>query len=158
MVRGRLNFTIERSKDAAAIKTLATDPSIFPHIADDYHADPQAWEPPTSDVVVTLLARDEQDYFGFGIFIPRTWACFDAHMAFLPRSYGEQALASFKMMLDWMWKHSTAARLVGEIRSENRRAIAFAKRAGFVEYGVNPKSYLLGGVLRDQVCLGISRP
>lgn len=149
---------IERSKDAARIKTLVGHPSVFPHVTDDFYRDPEKWEPSTSDLVMNLIASDARGDFGFGIFLPRTWSCYEAHMGFLPRSYGPQAIAAFSEMLDWVWSHSKAVRIVGEICQENRKAIKFAMNAGFQPYGVNQKSRLRGGVYRDQVCLGISRP
>jgi RimJ/RimL family protein N-acetyltransferase len=148
---------IERSRDAWAIKKLATDPAIFPHICDDFSSNAEDWQPPLEEHVITLLGKDEQGYFGFGIFMPATYVCYQVHIGFLPRSYGGKALQSFKEMLDWMWAYTQARRIVGEVCSENRRAIRFAERAGFSFYGVNKKSRLRGGVLRDQVCLGISR-
>ena len=148
---------IERSKDPQAIKKLATDPAIFPHICDDFSSNPQDWQPPLEDQVITLLAKDDAGYFGFGIFLPSTWVCYQAHIGFLPRSYGGEALEAFREMLDWMWAYTQARRIVGEVCSENRRAIRFAERAGFSFYGVNKKSRLRGGMLRDQVCLGISK-
>jgi hypothetical protein len=149
---------IERSEDWAAIKQLVRDPAIFPHVSDDFYPSPDTWEPTASDDLCYLLARDKEGLFGFGIFLPDTWACWKAHMGFLPRSYGAKAIASFKEMLDWMWAHTPARRIVGEVLSDNRRAIKFATEAGFREYGVNEKSRLKGGAMRDQVCLGISRP
>jgi len=151
-------FSVFRSRDYAAIRALATHPRIFPQISDDYTADPAKWDVPRSEQVIYLLASDGDGPFGFGIFVPQTHVQFAAHMAFLPRSYGAIALASFKTMLAWMWANTTALRLVGEIRRDNTLAIRFARRAGFEIYGVNKKSFLRGGQLIDQVCLGISRP
>lgn len=151
-------IAIVRTWSPQVIRELAVDPAIFPHLCDDFTRDRTRWQPSMSAIVVNLVARDRHGYLGFGIFIPRTYSCFDAHVGFLPRSYGEAALISFRCMLAWMFENTTAARIVGEIDIENRRAIAFAKRAGFEEYGVNEKSRLRGGILRDQVCLGISRP
>jgi RimJ/RimL family protein N-acetyltransferase len=48
--------------------------------------------------------------------------------------------------------------LVGEIERGNTLAVRFACRAGFQIYGINRRSFLKGGVLRDRVCLGISKP
>lgn len=148
---------IFRSRDYKAIRTLATHPRIFPQICDDFTSDPKLWKLPESEQVIYLLGADDQGPFGFGIFMPQTHVQFGAHMAFLPRSYGELALTAFKEMLAWMWTHTTARRIVGEIVRENKLAIRFARRAGFEIYGVNDKSYLRGGVLRDQFCLGISK-
>ena len=149
---------VARTHDYQAVRELACHPSIFPHVTDDWFPDPAEWHPSESEQVKYLLASDDKGPFGFGIFIPKTWSCYDSHIGFLPRSYGAPAIQAFKEMLEWMWKNSTAARLVGEICEDNRRAIRFATSAGFEPYGVNKKSKLRGGVLRDQVCLGISKP
>jgi RimJ/RimL family protein N-acetyltransferase len=151
-------IVIERIRDIKLVKMLATHGAIFPHVSDDWTKKPEEWDAPQNDSIVYLVASDGRIFFGFSVFMPQTWTCYQAHLGFLPSSYGEMALTAFKEMLGWMWRNSTASRIVGEICAENRRAIAFSKRAGFEEYGVNQKSYLRGGVLRDQVCLGISKP
>jgi len=149
---------IFRSRDYKAIRELCLDPSIFPYISDDFTADASTWKPIESDQVVYLLARDAEGLCGFGIFLPDTWACWKAHVGFLPRSYGSVAFTAFKEMVDWMWTNTKAERIVGEIVQQNRRAIQFVTRVGFRPYGVNEKSYRRGGQLLDQVCLGISKP
>ena len=149
---------IFRSRDYKAIRELCTHPRILPQISDDYTSDPKTWKVPESELVIYLLAADDKGPFGFGIFIPQTHVQYTAHMAFLPRSYGNEALTSFKSMLAWMWANTTAERIVGEIRRDNKLAIRFARRAGFEIYGVNDRSYRKNGVLVDQFCLGISKP
>lgn len=151
-------FAVFRSRDYAAIRRLCIHPRIFPLIADDFHTDPKAWRTPQNEQIVYLLASDEQGPFGLGIFHPITFACWNAHFAFLPRGYGIRARLSFARMLAWMWESTTAQRIVGEIVRENHLAIRFARAAGCEIYGLNKKSFLRGGVLRDQVCLGISKP
>lgn len=148
---------IQRTRNLALIHSLSTDPSIFPHITDDYHPNSDQWTPSDNENVIYLVGTDLHGPFGFAVFIPQTWACWQAHIGFLPRSYGGPALQAFREMLGWMWANTKAARIVGEICVENRRAIAFVERAGFERYGLNPKSILRGGELRDQVCLGISK-
>lgn len=149
---------VARCRDWKLIWELATDPSIFPHISDDFTTEPRKWVPPQNEQMICLVAWDGDNPTGFGIFAPTNWVCYTAHVGFLPRSYGAKSIAGFKEMLRWMWEHTKAVRIVGEIAIENRRAIAFVRRAGFVAYGINSKSILRGGILRDQVALGISRP
>ena len=151
-------FIVFRSRDWRAIKALVCDPAIFQYVSDDFYKTPESWQPTQSESMIYLLAKDSVGLFGFGIFLPRTHCQYESHIGFLPRSYGKVAIGAFKGMLDWMWANTTARRIVGEIAQENRRAIQFAVRAGFREYGVNVKSKLKGGVLVDQVCLGISKP
>lgn len=149
---------VERTWDLAELKRLVTDPSIFPHVSDDYYSDPKTWEPPQSDDIVYLVAKDSEGLYGFGVFIAHTRSCFEAHLGFLRRAYGPAAHQAFQEMLQWIWERTTAARIVGEICADNKLAIKFAQNCGFTQYGINPKSRLRGGVLQDQVCLGISRP
>ncbi len=151
-------FIVYRSRDYAALRTLAVHPRIFPQITDDFTQDPKEWKPQPNEAIMHLLAKDERGLFGFGVFIPRTHIQYEAHMGFLPRSYGQLALASFKEMFRWMWANTQARRIVGEIVRENKLAIRFTRRAGCEVYGINPKSFLRGGKLRDQFCVGISKP
>lgn len=151
-------FSIFRSRDYSAIRALAIHPRVFPHISDDFTRDPKTWQPVESEFAVHLLAKDEEGIFGLGVFLARTHCEYEAHMAFLPRSYGNLAQSSFKTMIAWMWQNSTARRLIGEIERSNTLAIRFARRAGFEIYGINRKSKLKGGLLVDQVAMGISKP
>lgn len=151
-------FSVVHSRDYAAIRALAIHPRIFPHISDDFTSDPKQWQPNRSEWAIYLLANDVDGVFGLGVFLPHTHAQFGAHMAFLPRSWGNLAQSSFKQMLTWMWQNTTARRLIGEIERSNTLALRFARRAGFEIYGINRRSKLKGGVLVDQVCLGISKP
>lgn len=151
-------ISVFRSRDFELIRSLCLHPRIFPLISDDYTANPAEWMVPTSEVVIYLLARDREGPFGFGIFMPRTHVQYEAHLGFLPRAYGADARHAFERMLAWMWQNTTALRIVGEIVKPNTLAIRFARQAGFEIYGVNKASYLRGGILHDQVCLGISKP
>lgn len=151
-------YSVGRTFDADRLKAICIDPAIFSHINDDFFPSSGTWNPNVQECVINLIAQDWEGDFGFSIFIPDTNTCYKAHMGFLPRSYGPKALESFKSMLNWMWDYTTAARIVGEVCRENRRAIQFAIRAGFKPYGINEKSRLRGGILTDQVCLGISKP
>ena len=150
-------FIVFRSRDFRAIRALCLHARIFPHICDDYSNDAKAWRPTENEQVIHLLAKDDQGVFGFGVFIPQTHVQYGAHMGFLPRSYGNLALASFQEMIAWMWRETKARRLVGEVPRNNHLGIRFARRAGFEFYGINKRSTLRGGVLLDQVCLGISK-
>ena len=151
-------FIVFRSRDFRAIRALALHPRIFPHITDDCSNDPKAWQPTENEQVISLLAKDDQGIFGFGIFIPQTHTQYGAHLGFLPRSWGNLALASWKEMFAWMWKNTNARRCVGEIARDNKLAIRLCRRAGCEIYGINPRSKLRGGKLIDQVCVGISKP
>lgn len=151
-------MTIVRTCDLALVKALAIDPAIFPHISDDFAPEPELWQPLPNKEICYLVAIDDIGLFGFGAFIPNNWTCWRAHFGFLPRSYGDQALTAWKLMLDWIWANTRSRRIVGEISAENRRAIRFVQRAGFEIYGTNRGSWMKDGILRDQIALGVSKP
>ena len=85
-----MQLSIERTYDAKLIHSLAIDPSIFPYVSDDFTADPAKWKPSVDELVCNLVARDNDGFFGFGIFLPRSHCCYEAHTGFLPRSYGKR--------------------------------------------------------------------
>lgn len=145
------------SRDFTKIRELCTHPRIYPHISDD-HSDRTNFPLPDSESVRYLLCSDERGVFGFVIFIAQNWSCWSAHVGFLPRSYGSEARRAFADAIAWMWKHTPARRLTGEILRENTLAIRFARAAGFEFIGINRKSKKIGGVMRDQVLLGLSKP
>lgn len=151
-------ISVFRSRDFELIRSLCLHPRIFPSISDDYTRDAAKWNPPQDERVIYLLASSHKKIFGFGIFMPRTHVQYEAHLGFLPRAYGADARHAFERMLAWMWQNTTALRIVGEIVKSNTLAIRFARQAGFEIYGVNKASSLRGGILHDQVCLGISKP
>jgi len=151
-------ITVARNFDLESLRKLATDPRIWPHISDDHFPDPEKWKPILGELAIVLVACDRKGYFGFAIFLPRTFTTWDCHFGFLPRAGVWKAMKAMKKFFRWMWEHTEAERIVGDIASDNTQALAFARRAGCSAYGLNPKSVKRGGVLLDQVCVGISRP
>lgn len=153
-----LQVGILETADAELIRSICLHPQVCPYIIDDSVPDPRTWMPSIDPLGRYLLATDSCGFMGFAAFLPKTFVCWEAHFAFLPRAHGGKALEAMMQMSSWMWDNTSARRIVGEIDIRNRRAIAFVRRAGYAEFGVNVKSKLSGGVLRDQVCLGISKP
>jgi hypothetical protein len=61
-------------------------------------------------------------------------------------------------MAEWIWHNTPCRRLITNVPADNRLAFQFALSAGMEPYGKNEDSFLKGGKLLDQICLGISRP
>jgi RimJ/RimL family protein N-acetyltransferase len=71
-----------------------------------------------------------------------------------------RALAAMRELLGrggWLWANTPCLRAVTNVPSDNPIAYRFGSRAGLKEYGRNPRSFLRGGVLRDQILMGISK-
>jgi RimJ/RimL family protein N-acetyltransferase len=151
-----VTISIERSRDYDLLWRIATDPSIYGPASDDFSPEREAWDIPQRDDFVYLLARSGKQVLGFAAFFPVNGVTVDAHLCFLSRGPVNQQ--AFAKMLGWMWGATKTERIVGAIPEYNRAAISFSRRAGFLEYGVNPKSWMKDGKLHSLICLGISRP
>lgn len=93
----------------------------------------------------------------FGVFMAHqinaiTW---ETHCALLPVAWGYASLAA-EYARDWMFENTTCMRLIASIVEDNHLAIRMAKRAGFVQYGLNKNSFLRNGKLHNEVLLGVS--
>lgn len=151
-----MTISIERSRDYALLMRIATEPTIYRLTSDDCSPLPQAWRIPEREDCIYLLARIDQQLLGFVAFYPVNGVSYEAHLCFLSRGPVNQL--AFAKMLGWIWGATKAQRLIGAVPSYNRLAIAFAEKAGFSAYGVNPKAWLKSGKLYSMICLGISRP
>ncbi len=83
----------------------------------------------------------------------------EIHECFLPSAWGRKARRAVREFHDWLWStYPAIQRVRGVIASSNRGAIAFAESVGLKIFGIEEKSFLQGGKLRDQVFMGLSRP
>jgi RimJ/RimL family protein N-acetyltransferase len=147
---------IKRSRDYALLSRIATSHEIYRATSDDFSPPAEQWRISERDDFIYLVASIARCVLGFCAFYPVNGVSYEAHLCFLSR--GEVNRQAFRKMLDWVWQHTRARRIFGGIPDYNRAAIAFVKRAGFEQFGVNPRSWMKGGTLYDQVLLGISRP
>jgi RimJ/RimL family protein N-acetyltransferase len=150
--------TIERSTDYALIAAVANDPSVYRMASDDFSPMQGSWKPTMNEQIHYLVAHDKGTLLGLCAFIPENAVCWQAHLCFLPAAYGKLSLQAFGEMLNWMWQHTKAQRIVGQIPLYNSLAINFVRKVGFKQFGMNPQSWGKGGKLWDRVCLGITRP
>jgi RimJ/RimL family protein N-acetyltransferase len=133
-----------------------THPQIWPHISDDGSPPAKDWRPPEGEHIWYVTAWDDDELLGLWMFHPQNAVCWEVHTCLLPTAWGEQAIAAARALPEWIWKHTPCRRIVTNVPSSNRLALRFAIRAGMKIYGVNRESYLKGGKLCDQVCLGLS--
>jgi hypothetical protein len=103
-----------------------------------------------------VAGSDAGVVYGLFMFVPQNAICYEVHNCFLPRAWGRQALEAGRGASGWMFANSPCRRIVGATPAYLRLALAFAKRSGMVEYGINPKAFLKNGVLHDLILTGIS--
>ncbi len=152
-----LNF--ERTTDLVLIRKILTHPRIWPWITDDGAPDREQFQPtPAGEHVWYVLVWDVAELLGLFIFHPHNSVTWEVHTCLLPKSWGERATRAAVGVQAWLWAQTDWQRIVTTVPANNRLALRFARRAGMVEYGLNPKSWLKDGKLHDQHLLGISRP
>lgn len=147
---------IDRTHDMQLVRELATHDSVWPHISDD-GCDRESYQPIDHPSIYWLLAIEGPDVLGAYMVIPENTATYRIHVFMLPSAYGPKAHKAGSEVLRWIFKHTPARKLSAQISEKNALAYRYAKRAGFVDEGINRRSLLKDGVLLNQRILGITR-
>lgn len=150
-------MTFERTTDLELVRWILTRPEIYPHIGDDYAPPVEQFTPNADPRIWWVVARSDGQPMGLFLFLPISQVCWEAHVSMLRWAWGPLAMRAVEGVIPWIFDHTTAQRLVASIAATNRLAIRYAERAGFTRFGVNGRSCMKGGVLIDQVCLGLSK-
>lgn len=149
---------IERSTDYALIRGILTHPSVYEQISDDCSPPAAEYRPIESEAIWYAVVWDGNELLGLWMLVPQNGICWEIHTALLPHARGARAYRAAALMQAWVWLNTPCRRLITNIPADNRPAHFFAVAAGMQEYGRNEASFLKGGRLVDQTCLGISRP
>jgi hypothetical protein len=151
-------MTFERSQDYELIRQIITRPEIYRHVSDDFCPPAAEFKPAEHPAILYMLVRDGDELLGLWIFAPLNGVCCEVHTCLLPCAWGERARRAVIEGTEWIWQNTPWQRIVTNVPRTNRLALKFALQAGLKIYGVNCLSYLKGGKLIDQICLGISKP
>jgi hypothetical protein len=150
-------MTFDESKDWDLIRSIVTHPSILPHLQDDFAKD-KPWEPIDHPTVHYRLIKDGDEVIGLFIVCTVSPILWLIHQMFLPCAYGFRSKRAGREFAEWGWKNTEVQRVIGEIVESNTLALRYAKQAGWIEYGRNPKAMMKDGRLQDIVLVGMSRP
>jgi len=157
-------IAFSRSTDYDLIRQILTHSRVYDKISDDYSPRREEYRPIEHEAIWYVLARDydeqsgEFDLLGLWMFHPQNGICWEVHTALLPIAYGVPGRLAAQLLPPWIWEHTPCRRIVTNVPSTNRLALRFAIAAGMKIFGINRASYLKGGKLCDQICLGISAP
>jgi RimJ/RimL family protein N-acetyltransferase len=149
---------IERSTDYGLIRAIMTQPALYKHLSDDGSPPANEYRPIESDAIWYLVVWDANTLLGLWMLVPQNSICWEIHTALLPHAWGERAHRAAQVMLAWIWENTPCRRIITNVPVDNRLAFHFALDAGMEVYGKNEDSFLKGGKLLDQICLGITRP
>jgi RimJ/RimL family protein N-acetyltransferase len=148
---------IERTRDWERVRSIVTHPKVYGAVTDDYSLSAEEWKPNETEDICYLLVSEDEKPLGVFILIPQNHICWQVHTCFLPESYGDIAKRAGFGSIQWVWDNTECLRIVTEVPIYNRIALKYALDCGMKEYGINPKSYMKQGKLRDVILLGISK-
>ena len=150
-------MTFARSFDYDAIREVMTHEKLYDVCGDDFQPAREAFEPRTDAAIWYVMAHDGDVLLGLFAIAPQNAICYELHSRILPEAWGPLAREALKGIIQWTFANTPALRIVTFCPSYNRLAVKIGLRVGFTEYGVNPKSWMKGGKLWDQILMGISK-
>jgi RimJ/RimL family protein N-acetyltransferase len=150
-------LTFRRIYDLGIVHRILTHPRIWPHVGDDFAGPPEGWAPPSDSRIWWVLAMDGGPILGLFTFLPRSTVLWEMHVAMLPTAWGPSAVRAGRLVIPWLFEHSTCRRLIGEVPDSNRLAMRYAESIGFRRFGTNRCAFMKNGALKDLVLFGISK-
>jgi RimJ/RimL family protein N-acetyltransferase len=152
-------YRFHDTQDAELIRKVCCHPSVYKFLHDDYVVPAEQWNPTFHDCIKYFLVRDEKNEL-LGLFICGIHSAIEVeiHTAFLPRAWGRHVRAAAIEFREWIWKHSDIQRIIGKVATCNKASMRYAEAIGMKQFGLDEKSMMWGGELRDQAYFGISRP
>lgn len=155
--QGATLIRIARLHDRALIAETLAHPRIYPHISDDFTPPPSDIDAVLCDDVLYLGAFRRDAYLGLFMVHAHSGVLFEVHTCLLPAAWGADAVQCARSCIAWVFGNTACRRLVTSVPSDNLLAHRLAVRSGMRQYGFNSRSIARGGVLLDQVLLGINK-
>lgn len=147
----------ERSEDAGLIRSIITNPRVYPWLTDDSSPSREDFQPTIHPLVWYVLVWDEKELLGLFMLTGQGAACVEVHTCLLPNAWGERTVAAARGMSRWVWENTRSNRIITHVPIFNRLARRLAIQAGMRQFGLNEKSFLKRGQLYDQMLFGITR-
>lgn len=148
---------IEPIHDERLIASAIRHPRIYPHVSDDGCPDAASFKVVLNDAMRFLGVYEGGRFHGLFVIHAHNFVLYEVHTCLLPSIWGERAISAARALVAWVFAETSCRRLVTSVPQGNVLAMRLARAAGLVEYGINPRSLMRGGVLIDQVLLGIDK-
>lgn len=142
----------ERTFDYAFVRRVITHPKVFPWVTDDGSPSAKDYQPVTGEGVFYIAIENE----GLFVFMPENCVTASIHTCLTPALWGRSEEAA-RLAIQWMFEKTKFQRITTTVPENNPLAMRLARRVGLIEYGRNPKSWMKGGVLMDQILYGINK-
>lgn len=146
------NLKADRTFDYEFVRRVITHPKVFPWVTDDKSPAPGDYRPIEGEFVYYVKVGDE----GVFVFVPENCATVSVHTCLTPALWGRSVEAA-EAAKRWIFENTAFQRITTTVPQNNRLAQRLAERVGMTRFGRNPRSWLKGGVLMDQLLYGINK-
>ena len=145
--------------DVLAIEAVWKHPEVWPWLGDDFS--PKADEFDSARYLRDNRSRVYVCHFdSMPVGVIAYWqvstSVWEVHGGFLPAFRGAMAIRLSIGSISDMFA-AGVLKIVAQLPTDNRAGLVFARRCGLRREGVNRKSVVRGGVLRDMIYLGACR-
>jgi hypothetical protein len=147
-------LSFETTFDYDLVRRILTEPSIYEGIRDDTAPEPEQFQPEKNPRLHYILVRDSGEILGLFVCVLHNLVCWEAHTCLLPHCRGRRALEVYREGMRWLKAHTSCRKVIGSIQPENKAALWISLRSGLTKFGINTKSILVHGELRDQILVG----
>lgn len=144
--------------DISLVEKTLKEPHIYEAGKDDLCPKSEDFHVPVGLSFINAGAYDGEEYLGLFLIEPRCGAVVQIHTCLLKSAWNGRTDECAQAVIDWVWKNTSANRLVTEVPSFNERAKNYAERHGFSVYGVNESAWVKDGIYHDVLLLGLTRP
>jgi len=151
-------ITLERTFDYAQVAAIMRHRRLYRWLGDDFYPPAEWFWPMENEQICYLLAREGGALLGVCITHPINPLLWEVHHALLPEAWGPRALEIGRAFEAWLWAHTRAERAFGLTPTDNRLALAYARRLGMQEAGRLARCYQRDGQLHDLIIFSKSRP
>ena len=150
---------IKRIHDLEQIKSVITQPYIWPYVHDDMVQDSKDYAPiePIDGIIDYLGVFDGEEFKGIFVLMQINFITFEIHTALLKSCRGKAAVIAANAVVDWIFNNTQCKRLITQIPENNLPAELLAQSAGMKEYGFNPDSFQLAGEIYSLKLYGVTK-
>jgi RimJ/RimL family protein N-acetyltransferase len=107
--------------------------------------------------IFCLIVEQDGNKAGMFLFVPWNMTTYELQSAFLKEYRGSCVMAAGYQVRKWFFEKTKALKCIAMIPKGNYPCQAAVRHMGFIQEGINRKSYLHDGVLYDQYLYGLCK-
>ena len=146
---------VERSYNEQDIKSVITNPDIYPRLCNENSPKPEEWRPARGRIY--LVGKVDNVAIGVTSYNRKTDVQYIVHFQVIPEYRKSHAIEFAQQSISWLFENTDAQKIVAEVPEFHENVVKFSLKVGFEIEGKNKQSVLKEGRLFDQYYLGLTK-